>query len=58
MADQEAHERFITRSYHLYQLPFFSRKVRVVADWTVSLFFRRDIAELGTIGHPRKLGDA
>jgi NADH dehydrogenase FAD-containing subunit len=31
---------------------------RVVVDWTVSLFFRRDIAELGMIGHPRRLGDA
>jgi NADH dehydrogenase len=48
---------FITRTYHLYQLPLFSRKARVVVDWTVSLFFRRDIAELGTIGHPRRLGD-
>ena len=24
-------------------------------DWTVALFFRRDIAELGTLGHPRRL---
>ena len=43
---------FITRSYHLYQLPLFSRKLRVVADWTTSLFFRRDIAELSMLGHP------
>jgi len=48
---------FITRTYHLYQLPLFSRKLRVVVDWTVSLFFRRDIAELGTLGHPQRLGD-
>ena len=48
---------FITRSYHLYQLPLFSRKLRVVVDWTVSLFFRRDIAELGMLGHPQRLGD-
>ena len=27
--------------YHLYALPTFRRKVRVVTDWTVSLFFRR-----------------
>jgi NADH:ubiquinone reductase (H+-translocating) len=37
----------ITRTYHLYQLPLFSRKLRVLVDWTVSLAFRRDIAELG-----------
>ncbi len=48
---------FVTRSYHLYQLPLVTRKLRVVVDWTVSLFFRRDIAELGMLGHPRRLGD-
>jgi NADH:quinone reductase (non-electrogenic) len=48
---------FITRTYHLYQLPLISRKLRVVTDWTVSLLFRRDIAELGMLGHPRRLGD-
>jgi NADH dehydrogenase len=48
---------FVTRTYHLYQLPLFSRKLRVVVDWTTSLFFRRDIAELGMLGHPRRLGD-
>ncbi len=48
---------FVTRTYHLYQLPLISRKLRVVTDWTVSLFFRRDIAELGMLGHPQRLGD-
>jgi len=48
---------FVTRTYHLYQLPLLSRKLRVVTDWTVSLFFRRDIAELSMLGHPRRLGD-
>ena len=48
---------FVTRTYHLYQLPLFSRKLRVVTDWTVALLFRRDIAELGMLGHPRRLGD-
>jgi NADH dehydrogenase len=49
---------FVTRTYHLYQLPLVSRKLRVMTDWTVALFFRRDIAELGTLGHPTRLGDA
>jgi NADH:ubiquinone reductase (H+-translocating) len=48
---------WITRTYHLYQLPLISRKLRVVTDWTVALLFRRDIAELGMLGHPRRLGD-
>jgi NADH:ubiquinone reductase (H+-translocating) len=47
---------FVTRSYHLYQLPLLSRKLRVIADWTVSLLFRRDVVELGTLGHPEGLG--
>jgi NADH dehydrogenase len=47
---------WVTRSYHLYQLPLAQRKLRVVVDWTVALFFRRDIAELGQLGHPEKLG--
>jgi NADH:ubiquinone reductase (H+-translocating) len=46
---------FVTRTYHLLQLPLFTRKLRVVSDWTVSLFFRRDIAELGTLGRERGL---
>jgi NADH dehydrogenase len=48
---------FVTRTYHLYQLPLLSRKLRVVTDWTVSLLFRRDIAELGMLGHARPVGD-
>jgi NADH dehydrogenase len=46
---------FVTRTYHLFQLPLFSRKLRVVVDWTTSLFFRRDIAELSGLSHPRRL---
>ena len=48
---------FVTRTYHLYQLPLFTRKLRVVVDWTVALFFRRDIVELSMLGHPQKLSD-
>jgi len=48
---------WITRTYHLYQLPLISRKFRVLVDWTVGLFFPRDIAELGKLGHPERLGD-
>jgi NADH dehydrogenase len=46
---------FVTRSYHLYQLPLLQRKLRVVTDWTTSLFFRRDIAELSMLGQPERL---
>lgn len=46
---------FVARTYHLYALPLLSRKLRVVTDWTTSLFFRRDIAELSSLGHPTGL---
>jgi NADH dehydrogenase len=46
---------FVTRSYHLYQLPLAQRRLRVVVDWTVALLFRRDVVELGMLGHPEKL---
>jgi NADH:ubiquinone reductase (H+-translocating) len=46
---------FVTRTYHLYQLPLLTRKLRVVVDWTTALFFRRDIAELSMLGHPERL---
>ena len=46
---------FVTRSYHLYQLPLTQRRTRVVVDWTVSLLFRRDLAELGSLGNPQRL---
>jgi NADH dehydrogenase len=49
---------FVTRTYHLYQLPLLTRKLRVVADWTVALFFRRDIVELSMLGHPQRLDDS
>ena len=34
------------RGYHVLQLPFASRRARVIADWTAAAVFRRDLAEL------------
>jgi NADH dehydrogenase len=48
---------WVARTYHLYQLPLLSRKLRVVIDWTVSLLFRYDVVEVSMLGNPRKLGD-
>lgn len=45
------------RTYHVSQMPGFARKLRAVADWTVGLPFGRDTAEVGSIGHPRPLGE-
>ncbi|MSO40444.1 MAG: NAD(P)/FAD-dependent oxidoreductase [Solirubrobacterales bacterium] len=46
---------WMARTYHLSQIPGAARKVRAALDWTVSLPFRRDTAEVGSIGHPRPL---
>ncbi|MEZ5073565.1 MAG: NAD(P)/FAD-dependent oxidoreductase [Solirubrobacterales bacterium] len=46
------------RTYHVSQIPGAARKLRAVADWTIGLPFRRDTAEVGSIGHPRPLTDA
>jgi NADH:ubiquinone reductase (H+-translocating) len=48
---------WMARTYHMAQIPGFARKVRAVLDWTVSLPFQRDLAEVGSIGHPRPLRD-
>ena len=44
---------FLHRTYHIAMVPTFNRKVRVVLDWTVGLFFRRDVAQLGSLQQPR-----
>jgi len=48
---------WVARTYHLYQLPLLSRKLRVVSDWTVALLFRRDIGALSGLGQPRRLAE-
>lgn len=46
---------FLARTYHLASMPGMTRKIRLVADWTVGLFFGRDGSELGRLGHPGRL---
>jgi len=47
---------WMARTYHMSQIPGVARKVRAVIDWTAGLPFRRDLAEVGSIGHPQRLG--
>jgi NADH:ubiquinone reductase (H+-translocating) len=47
---------WLARSYHMSQIPGTARKVRAVLDWTAGLPFKRDISEVGSIGHPKRLG--
>ncbi len=46
---------WLARSYHMSQIPGAARKARAVIDWTASLPFKRDLAEVGSIGHPERL---
>jgi NADH:ubiquinone reductase (H+-translocating) len=44
---------FMHRTYHLSRMPTFNRKVRIVADWTTALLFRREVVALGQINDPK-----
>jgi NADH dehydrogenase len=44
---------WLVRTYHLLQLPTLARKIRVLIDWNIALFFPRDIAQLGSLGTVR-----
>jgi NADH dehydrogenase len=44
---------FMHRSYHVSRIPSFNRKVRVVIDWTLALFLRREVVSLGQLQNPR-----
>ena len=46
---------FAARSYHLALMPGTTRRLRLMADWTVALFFSRGGPELGELGHPPPL---
>ncbi len=45
---------FMHRTYHVSRVPTFNRKVRVLADWTLALFFHREIVSLGALQNPRE----
>ena len=37
---------WVWRTYYLTQMPRFERKLRIVLDWTIALFFKYDIVKL------------
>ncbi|MFF3214498.1 NAD(P)/FAD-dependent oxidoreductase [Streptomyces sp. NPDC002886] len=41
------------RAYHLSRVPTLNRKTRVLAEWTLSGLFKREIVSLGSLEHPR-----
>jgi NADH:quinone reductase (non-electrogenic) len=44
----------IHRTYHMSRIPSFNRKVRVIVDWTLALFLRREVISLGQLHEPRE----
>ena len=42
------------RTYHVMTLPSVNRRLRVLADWTLALFFPREIVSLGALEHTRE----
>lgn len=46
---------FLARTYHIALMPGTKRKLRLLVDWNVQLFFGRDGSELGRLGHPPRL---
>ena len=44
---------FMHRTYHVSRMPTFNRKFRIVLDWTLALFFRREVVSLGSLQRPR-----
>jgi NADH dehydrogenase len=45
---------WVWRSYYLMQMPRWERRIRIMLDWTVALFFKNDIVKLDLFGeeHP------
>jgi NADH dehydrogenase len=44
---------FMHRTYHMSRMPTLNRKIRIVLDWTLALFFRRELVALGRLQNPR-----
>jgi hypothetical protein len=36
------------------RMPTLNRKIRIISDWTLALFFRREIVSLGSLQRPRE----
>ena len=45
---------FLHRTYHVSRVPTFNRKARVILDWTLALFFRREVTSLGSLQTPNE----
>jgi NADH dehydrogenase len=44
---------FMHRTYHMSRMPTLAKKVSVVLDWTIALFFKRQVESLGALQRAR-----
>jgi NADH dehydrogenase len=44
---------FMHRTYHVSRIPSLNRKIRVIIDWTLALFLKREVVSLGELHDPR-----
>jgi NADH dehydrogenase len=45
---------FMHRTYHVSRVPSLNRKIRVIVDWTLALFLRREAVSMGELHRPRE----
>lgn len=47
---------WLWRTYYLIQVPRFDRRIRIMLDWTIGLFFKQDVVKLDLFGekHPSR----
>ncbi|MFF3495646.1 NAD(P)/FAD-dependent oxidoreductase [Streptomyces sp. NPDC002795] len=45
---------YMHRGYHGLAMPTYNRKIRVIAEWTINMFQKRDITALGALETPRE----
>jgi NADH dehydrogenase len=47
---------WVWRTYYLFQMPRWSRRLRIMVDWTIALIFKNDVVKLDLFGerHPSR----
>ncbi len=47
---------WVWRTYYLFQMPRLERKLRIILDWTIALFFHYDLVKLDLFGEAHPTG--
>jgi len=45
---------FMHRTYHMSRIPSLNRKIRVIVDWSLAFFLKREVVALGQLHEPRE----